>query len=1731
VAVFEITIQHRTGDTWPIVVRHQPGAGALTRWSRGILDLDLAALDLLPPTDKEYSKLLGQALFRDHVRDAYVAAVAALTPDAYLRVLLIVEAGDLRGRHWHQLCAPIGRRWDPLLLNQRTPFSLYLPAEIERRFPPIGRRDLRALIVVAGPEDLDGDYGLDPFDRPGTVDSIQEALGDIPSQVLASVEGASGPPTLQALLEHLTAGGPSGPHTLLHIVCHGRAASDSSAGQSAAVEPPGLGSTDSILYLPRGEEDGERRPVPATTLVERLGHLDRLPYLTLLSACESASPQAETGLGGAAQRLVRELGLPAVLAMTGRISVDTAGALSAALYERLNAHGQVDLALSQALAGLQGRPDVTVPALFSRLGERALWSDDLARPLTGAEIDHGLDRLGGFLTERAPGLLPEYEAQAGTLQITLTARAEALGAQLRQERQAALDAVNQLCGQALDLSFNALALGGDPPEYDDRCPFRGLYPFRAEDREFFFGRQALVQDLHQRLARHSFLAVLGPSGSGKSSLVLAGLVPVLQKREPHLPLAYLTPGSDPLARLEMALVPAGAEASTGTNSEPEPPPPVVVVDQFEELFTQCDDPAQRQAFVDRLLALLPAQRLVLTMRADFWGDCATLGEFKDQMQAHQELVAPLDAAGLRRAMERQADAVGLRFEAGLGQQILEDVEGEPGAMPLLQHALLLLWNRRHGRWLRWQEYRAFDGIRGAIAHTADQVYKDLSGTEQDRLRDILLRLTRLADAPGGDELRLTRRRVPLAELVPAGDDPAETQALVQRLADERLLVTGVDEATGQREVEVAHEALIQHWPRLRAWLDEDPELARLRQELGVAARAWRDHELDESYLLTGTRLEDLEVLHRQGKLRPTDLEQRYLSACVALRERRRREEVEQAQALAEQERLRAEAERARADDQVLATRRLRRRAIILAVVLGLAVILAVAAGLSGKVAIDNAATATANLALAVTNEEKANSQKETAEANEAEADAQRATSTANLALAVANEAEANAQRATATANLALAVTNEAEAIHQKGTAEANAEIAHVREIAALSAGKRAGELDLALLLGIEGFRRQDLPQTRQALFETWRTNPGAHFLHGHLGSVTSVAWSEDGQLASGSEDDTVILWDLEHGMPGKTLRGHSEVVRSVAWSASGQLASASADNTVILWDLEHDLPAKTLKGHPDEVYSVAWSEDGQLASGSRDGTVILWDLERQEPARILEGHSDNVSSLAWSSRGRLASGSWDGTIILWDLERGVPDSRLEGHSDKVNSVAWSTERQLASGSWDDTIIIWDLKRGRPDQILKGHTDWVNSVAWYGEKRLASGSNDDTVILWNVRRGKPDRILEGHFRDVSSVAWSAGGQLASGSEGSNVILWDLDKARLELGKPDQLLAEHQDRVTSVAWYKEGPLASGSADGTVILWDLDKSSLAPVEPPQILEGHSDGVYAVAWSADGQLASGSADGTIILWDLAQASLGRGEPAQILEGHQGRVTSVAWSAGGQLASGSEDGTVILWDLAQSSLERGKLTLILEGHSDRVYSVAWSADGQLASGSRDDTVILWDVAKAGLGQGEPARILKRNPRDFNSVAWSIDGQLASGSDDDTVILWDPARSSFARDKPDQILGGHGQDVNSVAWSDDGRLASGSNDGTVILWELGRGVPDQVLEGHGDRVTSVAWSDDGRLASGSNDGMVRVWQLNPEIWTAEACQRAGRNLTRAEWDLYFPNGDYRKTCDQWPPGE
>ncbi|GCB44469.1 hypothetical protein [Streptomyces sp. NL15-2K] len=415
---------------------------------------------------------------------------------------------------------------------------------------------------------------------------------------------------------------------------------------------------------------------------------------------------------------------------------------------------------------------------------------------------------------------------------------------------------------------------GDDPEGED-SPYPGLARFETGDGEHFHGRDDLTADLLQLTARTRFAAIVGASGSGKSSLLRAGLIPALREATDPGPrlatIRLLTPGPHP-ARTHVALfTPHDAPGDT-----------LLVVDQFEEVFTLCADSAERARFLGQLLAAAdPSSRLrvLIAVRADFYGRCAEHGPLAEALRHSALLVGPMPPHALRQAVVRPAAARRLVVERALTARIVADVAGEPGGLPLMAHALREVWRRRTGKTLTLAAYEAVGGVRGAVAHTAAAAYTRCTPAEAAVLRALLLRLVN-----PGDGTEDTRRPVDRAEL-----DADETTAyILERLVDSRLLTVDGD------TVDLAHEALIGAWPRLRGWLDDDRERLRLHRRLTEAALTWAELDRDAGALYRGTRLTEAretfgdegEAVAAVGEL--NRLERDFLAASVAAYEQGRR---------------------------------------------------------------------------------------------------------------------------------------------------------------------------------------------------------------------------------------------------------------------------------------------------------------------------------------------------------------------------------------------------------------------------------------------------------------------------------------------------------------------------------------------------------------------------------------------------------------------------------------------------------------------------------------------------------------------------------------------------------------------------------------------------------------------------------------------------------------------------
>ena len=1167
----------------------------------------------------------------------------------------------------------------------------------------------------------------------------------------------------------------------------------------------------------------------------------------------------------------------------------------------------------------------------------------------------------------------------------------------------------------------------DPAESQSitlRNPYKGLRAYAEADATDFFGRTDLIARLLQRLADTDrmarCLALVGPSGSGKSSVVHAGLLPAVRQGmlpgSEHWIIAEMRPGDRPLEELEAALLRVAVnppDTLIGQLREDErgllravkrvlpPEPPVellLVIDQFEELFTLVTDEALRIHLLCSLLATVTDPRsrlrLLITLRADFYDHALRYRPLGELIQQRTEVVLPLTAHELEAAIVGPAAGVGLHLEPDLVQTIVRDAGTHAGTLPLLQYALTELFERRDGPILTRTAYHASGGVAGALTRRAEELYTSLDQTHQDAARRLFLRLI-----TPGEGVQDTRRRVRLAEFDTAGAHAGNgyaltpVQTVIERFSHYRLLTLDADPATREPTVELAHEALIAGWGRLRDWIATSRAGLRIHRMLTEAAREWERLGYDAGALYRGVRLAQAREWAADHPADLNDLEQRFLQAShlAAAAAEQEREAIHQRELA--QARALAEAQQQRMHEQAVAGQRLRRRALYLSIAVGLALVAALIAGVLGVRA--NALAAEARGLALVSASQAVLAQ---GEPNQARA----------LGLAAVH-----AERPAPHAALTLA-----QAAYPPGTRRLF--LGHTSRVWSLDFSADGATF---------------LSGSRDTTMRLWDVATGAELrrFEGHTSTVMDVAFSPDEATAlSGSWDTTIRLWDVATGEELRRFEGHTDAVMSVAFSADGTtFVSGSRDGTLRLWDVTTGEELRRFEGHTDAVNSVMFgAEDQTILSGSSDTSMRLWDVATGEEVRRFAGHTDAVMSVAFNpgpGRAQALSGSFDTTLRLWDVATGEELRRFEGHTAQIWTVTFSFDgRRAVSGSFDTTLRVWDVATGVELQRLSDHTDAVMVARFSPDPahlRLLSGAWDDTIRLWDLEDGQEMHRFDGHTDAVQSVAVSPDGQsVASGGADGTLRIWDTTSTQ-----PLHRFPIDAGEVHSVAFSPDGRrVLIGAAEGTLILWDIFSQSEL-----HRFSGHTRTVQSVAFSPDGQmLASGADDYTIRLWDGE-----RGTEIRRLTGHTRTVQSVAFSPDGQtIASGSFDGTLRLWDATTGEELR-------RFEDDVVQSVAFSPDGQvILAGTFVGGLRLWDVAT-----GAERQHLTGHQGAVQSVAFSPDGQtIASGSFDGTLRLWDAISGQERR-----RITGHRDAVLSVAFHPEAAtILSGSADTTVRLWRI-----------------------------------------------------------------------------------
>ncbi len=1588
----QLTIQYQAADGFPVIAELYRGAQPVLR-TEGRLQLDADALLELEvcPTAEEYGLQLGRALFCGAVREAFIRARAA-SPDE-LRVLLGIEPAELRALHWERLHAPLeGERWDFLALDQRSLLSLYTPSAAEREFPTLYAPELRALVVAASPAGL-GEFGLEPFDEARAIAAVVDGLGATPSQVLArEAAGLSerwlGPPTLDSLCEQLS----GRRYPLLHLICHGQVRRDG----------------ETVLYL--ADRSGRVQPVPGSLLLERLGRLRSaagLPHFIFLATCETAAAEAERGVGGLGQRLVRELGVPAVLAMSGKVALDLALALAQRFYPRLFQHGEPDRALAEVNAALISHTDALIPVLYSRLRAQPLF-ELTAGPseLSPAEVERALCRLGELLPTHAPGALADLEELTLTLRGTGSAGPQPT-AQAVARAQARLAA---LCEETLELPLRELlreaAAGPERAKVAPaRCPFPGLNAFQSAEAEFFFGRERLVERMVERLLAHGFLAVLGPSGSGKSSIVLAGVVPALRRQLPGLQVARCAPGRSPRERLQRAVCEL-APAASG------PPAFLLIIDGFEECFTLSPDPETRAAFIAELLALRGRVLLVLTLRADYWGDCALAPALQEAIAAHHELVAPLGAAELAQAIERQAAAAQLRLAPDLLAVLLHDLQEEPGAMPLLQHALRELWRQRRGPRLWARDYRRIGGVRQALAETADAIYAAASPPDRERLREILTRLIQLdADAAPGEPRRDARRRIELAELVPAGDSPEPVRRLVATLADARLVVLRCDGPAGEQTVEVAHEALIRHWPQLRQWLDEDRIALGFREGVRQAARAWQA-EGGTTHLLVhrGERLALVRQLSSRPRCAFNRLESAYLLACTQLQEEEQRREQARAEELAAAlQRALTAARRAESRQLAMHAGQAEATQPLLALLLA-------------RAAVEREPTCEAVSQLYTTLLQSFDTLTLGPHPDAVTGACFSPDGGRVLTMAVDKVARLWSMKGELLATLSghaealtAACFSASGALLLTASRDGTARLwSHQGAQLACLSGHRGAVLGARF--SPDGLQVLTLGQDGTARLFAVSGEPGP-VLRGHTQAVTDGAFSPCGELlVTVSYDGSVRVWDR-----GGTLRAgfaaHAAPIASVGFSPSGErLVTASWDTTARLWDGDGK-PGGVLRGHESRVLAAMFSPDGErLLTAGRDRTARLWQATG-EPLAVLRGHESGLVGASFSADGAtVLTVAGDAHARLWDAQ-GQLIATLRGHHRPLTCGSLSPDgATVLTGSWDGTARLWP-GCGAALPVLRGHQCAVLCGAFDPTgPRLATAGQDGRLALWS-RSGRLRRMTTGHSDEITACQFSPDGELLlTASRDHRAALWSVDSGTVVW------LREHAGWLTSAGFSPDGRLVlTTSLDQTARLWRRDGRLLA------VLRGHDGAVHAGCFSRDGTaVLTAGADGVTRRFGLD------GTLRATLRGHSDCIAAVTPSPDGQLVlTCSWDGSARLWQ------PDGGERAVLRGHGSWVLGGGFSPDAELVlTYGRDAVARLWDRG------GQCVALLRGHRGAIIGGGFSPDGaQVLTVSQDGTARLWSRSGRRLA------VLSGHHDAVLSGGFSHDGAwLLTTGADGLARLW-------------------------------------------------------------------------------------
>jgi WD40 repeat protein len=1164
-----------------------------------------------------------------------------------------------------------------------------------------------------------------------------------------------------------------------------------------------------------------------------------------------------------------------------------------------------------------------------------------------------------------------------------------------------------------------------------RPPYPGLLAFDDADAAIYFGRDDDIRRLIERLnARRAqggakLVAVLGASGSGKSSLLRAGVLPRLKRdRRNWIALPPFRPQLHPLDELAQSVTIAlgsGANwrhwrdsfaakdlthtlsdlardlrAARGSNEAQI----LITVDQAEELFGAAEKTA-----ADKFLEVLSAMQderlpflVVMTLRSDYLGQ---LQQASALTAAFEEFsLKPMPLERLRDIIGGPARVAGLTVDDSLVSAAMNDAATDD-ALPLLAFALRELYDRfGQKKHLTLEAYKALGDdaahlspLENAVRRKADEVLAAAKPSAEDlqALKEAFVPAMVRVN-PEGEYVRRPARFDAL---------PAKARPLIERLAKARLLI--IQKESDATMVEVAHEALLRKWPLLRGWLDEEREFLIGKDQLEQDLLDWGKVRADEKTeaLLSGLKLTRARTWLVEKPLQLSEGERRFIQASITHHEGE----------AARRERFR---------------RRVQQASVAAALVLAVA------------------------LAGAIWEWRNAKVQEATAESRELAAQSEQALGHGDLDLALQKAVAAAERSPTGEAEYALRTVLEGPLDHlilrKSGPAHVAAFSPDGKSIVTTAEGNtaRVWDADTGKLLAT---------------------------LTGHTGPVNHASFSPDGnRVVTASQDATARVWDAQSGNLVATLSWPNVEVRVAAFSPDGQrIVTAGTDNTARVWDSQSGALLVTLSGHSAVVYDAAFSPDGtRVVTASDDHTARVWDAATGHSLATLTGHTNSVDCASFSPDGtRIVTASQDFTARVWDAATGHLLATLKGHGGAVYDAVFSPDgKSIVTAGADNTARVWEADSGTEVTTLTGHTAEVRQATFSPDgKRIVTASEDATARVWDVESGLLLATLGGNIGVVYDASFSPDGdRILTASNDGTARVWDAD-----IGHPSAILTGHSGMVTDAAFSGDGTrIVTASQDTTARVWDAEKG-----HPLFTLSGHTRWVYSAAFSPDGKrIVTASLDGTARVWDA-----GTGQLLATLTGHTNQVYRVAFSPdGSRVVTASKDRTGREWDAGS-----GRLLATLAGHTDEVLDAAFSPDGKLiVTASADHTARVWDATS-----GRLLVTLTGHTDGVSKATFSPDGKrIVTASYDRTARVWDPESGRLLA-----TLTGHSATVNDAEFSPDGnRIVTASSDRTARVWDTETGHPLATLTGHTNLVLSAKFSPDGtRIVTASQDYTARLW--------------------------------------------